>query len=139
MAARCYPSPYIRFWAKVNKTNDCWLWMGKTATGYGRLKVKGREIQAHRFAYELLVGSIPDGLELDHLCRVRHCVKPTHLEPVTRRVNILRGEGKAAKLARATHCIHGHPFDFLNTYAYKGHRFCKLCKSLRQRALAVSG
>jgi hypothetical protein len=81
-----------RFWAKVNKTETCWLWTGaKHEKGYGLLKVAGQMHRAHRFVYELLVGPIPEGLSLDHLCRVRNCVNPNHLEPVTTGENIRRG------------------------------------------------
>lgn len=81
-----------RFWSKVEKTDSCWLWRGAAAGGgYGHLLVDGRFVQAHRYAYETLIGPIPEGLELDHLCRVRRCVRPEHLEPVTRGENIRRG------------------------------------------------
>ena len=81
-----------RFWEKVDKTATCWLWRASIRNhGYGRIKVNGRAEQAHRVAYELLVGPIPEGLTLDHLCRVRLCVNPAHLEPVTQKVNIRRG------------------------------------------------
>jgi hypothetical protein len=89
-----------RFWAKVEKTDGCWFWRARIiATGYGSFSLDGRKVMAHRFAYELLVGPIPEDLELDHLCRVRHCVNPAHLEPVTHRENILRGMRAAAQQA----------------------------------------
>ena len=85
-----------RFWAKVvNDTETgCWLWSGATTTGYGRfhLAMGLPLVVAHRFAYETLVGPVPAGLDLDHLCRVRRCVNPAHLEPVTRRENLMRGD-----------------------------------------------
>lgn len=81
-----------RFWSKVNKTDSCWIW---TATlydsGYGRFRYNNKWNKAHRIAYNFLVGEIPEGLELDHLCRVRCCVNPDHLEPVTHRENMVRG------------------------------------------------
>ena len=84
---------------------------------------------AHRFAYETFVGPIPEGLTIDHLCRIRHCVNPEHLEAVTDRVNILRGEGISAQHARATHCPQGHPYDLINTYvAPDGDRDCRDCR-----------
>jgi HNH endonuclease len=99
MVARTPPSE--RFWAKINKggpipehrsdLGPCWLWTAATNYGYGVFRIDRRSIYAHRYAYELLVGPIPDGLQLDHLCRVPPCVNPTHLEPVTHRENILRG------------------------------------------------
>ena len=76
---------YQRFWAKVNKTDTCWLWTASTLNGYGQIKAGGRFgkiLLAHRVAYEMLVGPIPEGLQLDHLCRVTLCVNPKHLEPV---------------------------------------------------------
>lgn len=79
------------FMTKVNKTESCWLWERGTNGGYGMYWFRGRNIAAHRFAYEALVGPIPEGLELDHTCRVKRCVNPAHLEPVTHRENILRG------------------------------------------------
>src|SRR3990167_9081181 len=96
------PIDIARFWVRVDKTATCWLWKGSIdSQGYGRLSRRPRR-SAHRFSYQLLIGPIPPGRELDHLCRVRHCVNPDHLEAVTRRVNILRGMGAPAVLARAT-------------------------------------
>lgn len=97
-----------RFWAQVEKTDTCWLWRaGTSAAGYGHAQRDG-EGYAHRVSYILENGPIPDGLTIDHLCRVRHCVKPSHLEAVSIRVNILRGNGMGARNARKTHCVHGH-------------------------------
>lgn len=95
------------FWSLVDKSGDCWIWTGAFAvrTGYGKA---GRRGSAHRVAYELLVGPIPEGQQLDHLCRVRLCVNPDHLEPVTSQENLLRGETHAAKNAAKTHCYRGH-------------------------------
>lgn len=118
-----------RFWAKVTKTETCWLWTAyKSNGGYGRIKISGRMVPAHRVAYELLVGPIPAGLEIDHLCRVRNCVNPDHLEPVTRAVNTLRGTSPSAQHAVKTHCDNGHPFDAANTYLRPtGGRACRAC------------
>lgn len=117
-----------RFWQRVQITNSCWLWTGtKTDAGYGYLIV-GKRVRAHRFSWELAGNEIPDELELDHLCRVRACVNPAHLEPVTRRENQLRGNTFARKRAEQTACIHGHPFDAANTYIAKnGTRHCRTC------------
>lgn len=118
-----------RFWSYVEKTDDCWAWTGgKGPGGYGAFRFKGKQLRAHRYAYELEHGQVPDGLVLDHLCRNRSCVRPDHLEPVTQRENILRGEGAAADNARKTHCNRGHEFTELNTYVNKnGGRVCRTC------------
>ena len=120
-----------RFWNKVVKEGpkDCWLWIGTiTANGYGQVKHNGRDIGAHRAAYQILVGPIPDGLTIDHLCRNRRCVNPTHLEPVTTKENLRRGLSPTAINARKTHCIHGHEFTKDNTYHRKGiGRRCRTC------------
>jgi HNH endonuclease len=82
----------LRFWELVSPepTSGCWLWTGKTWNGYGKFIVGGRTMAAHRYAYELFSGPIPDGLELDHVCRVRSCVNPAHLEACTHRENTNR-------------------------------------------------
>lgn len=115
-----------RFWRFVNRSADCWLWIGgKDYDGYGIFKSNGRSHRAHRFAYELLVGPIPDGLTLDHLCRVTCCVNPKHLEPVTTRVNTLRGTGPPAVNARRVLCVNGHPLP--------PNRKCKVCAAQANR------
>lgn len=129
-----------RFFWRVDKTdpNGCWLWTGsREPKGYGRFWLNGQQFKAHRAAYELLVGPIPEGLVLDHLCRVRVCVNPAHLEPVTNRENILRGEGRTAVQARRTHCPKGHPYDEANTIVRQRHgrptRQCRACARDRVR------
>ena len=119
-----------RFWAKVTKTPTCWLWTGaKSRGGYGAFNSGNNKIiPAHRFAYELLVGPISQGLTLDHLCRTPACVNPAHLEPVTMQINTLRGISPSAKAAAKTHCPQGHPYDLLNTYNQRdGGRVCRAC------------
>lgn len=124
-----------RFWAKVTKTTGCWEWAAaKDHDGYGRFWCGGKMGPAHRFAYELLVGPVPEGLELDHLCRNPGCVNPVHLEAVTHRVNILRGGGPLAQQARQTHCKRGHEMAGENLYEERGHRHCLACDRDRQRS-----
>ena len=125
--------PADRFWAKVELTEDCWVWTGHLRRGYGTLMQDGHDGYAHRFAYESFVGPIPEGLQIDHLCRNRACVNPAHMEPVTLRENILRGESSAAKNARKTHCKRGHPLSGENLYRFGGSRSCRECQQRRVR------
>lgn len=118
-------------WARVEKTDTCWLWTGYVQpNGYGALGFAGQRQQAHRLIYEISAGPIPDGLTLDHLCRVRHCVNPEHLEPVTNIENVMRGEGPCAQNARKTHCKRGHEFTPENTKSVATGRSCRACLQL---------
>lgn len=118
-----------RFWEKVQTGEGCWQWTGSLARGgYGSIGFEGHTLRAHRVAYEALVGPIPEGLVLDHLCRNRGCVNPTHLEPVTLHENLLRGEP-----ANRTHCPAGHAYTAQNTWMWHGKRKCRECGRLRQR------
>lgn len=124
-----------RFWAKVEKTDTCWLWTAALVKGYGRFyDTDMRPVGAHRWAYELLVGPIPEGLTIDHLCRVRRCVNPDHLEVVTQRENVARVPPK-------THCPHGHAFTAANTYIRKpkadGLRPARQCRECARLAAAL--
>ncbi len=123
-----------RFWAKVNKTDGCWLWTGSlTNKGYGSFSYKGHTVQSHRYAHELLVGLVPEGLEVDHLCRNRACMNPAHLEAVTHRVNLLRGNSFSARYARVTHCPQGHLYNEANTRLSHGRRLCRTCRNKASR------
>lgn len=127
-------TPEERFWAKVNKTEDgCWEWTANnTRGGYGNfMPANGVARSAHRYSYEISIGPIPAGLDLDHLCRNRCCVNPDHLEPVTRSENL-----KRAYAARGlkTHCAQGHPFDDENTFQRsQGGRGCRTCRNKASR------
>lgn len=116
---------------KVLVGDGCWEWSAaRNQYGYGLIG-RGRRgegsVLAHRAVYELLVGPIPEGLTLDHLCRNRCCVRPSHLEPVTLAENKARGMSPGAMNARKTHCTHGHEFTAENTYMYRGWRQCRTC------------
>lgn len=121
------------FWSKVKKgqPDDCWEWQGslRSNDGYGDF----HKVLAHRFAYESVIGKIPDGLVIDHLCRNHACCNPSHMEPVTIGENVRRGirtpiQNGALQLAR-THCPQGHPYDTNNTYITPtGARACKICR-----------
>lgn len=128
------------FWDRVDASGDCWEWQGPRARGYGRVSIDGRMRPAHRVAYETLVGPVPEGLVLDHLCRVRACVNPDHLEPVTNRENVLRGVGPTARHAVQTHCGKGHPFTPENTYwSEKAGRRCRACDLASVTARRIRG
>lgn len=129
------PEPQIRFWSKVNKDTDhaCWIWKaGVNNKGYGQFWFEGKLIYAHRVAYELTKGPIPEGLTIDHLCRNRVCVNPDHMEPVTNGENVLRGVGPSAINSRKTLCPRGHPLFGKDLYVYpNGKRTCRACARIR--------
>lgn len=134
-----------RFVAKVQVDPDsgCWLWTASChyREGYGKFGYKGRTVEAHRWAWLAAHGSLPEKpLQFDHLCRVRRCANPEHLEPVTPQVNQLRGETLAAQNAAKTHCKRGHPFTPENTKIHIRHdgrnpfRVCLTCYRAPSRA-----
>ena len=135
-----------RFWSKVNKQTDngCWLWTGEKLKGYGRFRFwvaakKSKRVYAHRFAWEQVRGSIPDGMQIDHLCRVRSCVNPDHLEVVTPRENNLRGMSPSAITYRTGVCKRGHVLTDDNIHTYSnGYRTCLSCLRASQRHWAES-
>jgi hypothetical protein len=131
----------------IDPISQCWNWQGSTWDGYGKMRIGSRADKstrldsAHRIAYQELIGPIPQGLQLDHLCRNRACCNPGHLEPVTNRENVIRGLGPVllAERKRAiTHCPQGHPYTEENTYARQNSsngisRRCRAC-ALKQNA-----
>lgn len=127
----------LRFWAKVKlNSSGCLEWMGaRNNLGYGHFRWEGRTRGAHRVAYQILIGAVPDGLQLDHLCRNRACVDVDHLEPVTASENVRRGlipEIRRQQHAHVTHCPQGHAYAAPNLQITKaGHRKCRECQRLR--------
>lgn len=124
-------NPLERFIEKVDMTGDCWLWTAYIdRDGYGLFGVAtGQTVRAHRWFYEQSVGPLPPGEPLDHLCRVRACVRPSHLELVTTKINNERGER-----AQQTHCVNGHEFTEANTYVKpNGCRQCRRCHHDREK------
>jgi HNH endonuclease len=130
-----------RFQAKyrVNEETGCWDWLGsKYLNGYGSFRRGGpgggQQAPAHRIAYELFKGPIPDGLTIDHACRNRGCVNPAHLEAMPIRENTLRGIGPTAQNARKTRCDRGHPLEGENLRVNcRGDRVCVACARDRER------
>lgn len=120
-----------RFWAKVVKTDGCWNWTGATQKpGYGRFVIeRGRLSLAHRWAYEAMVGPIPEGMTIDHLCWNKVCVNPDHLEVVTREENARRGNPHTQK----THCKWGHELTPDNVYHPRRNPEARDCRTCRRR------
>lgn len=127
--------------------SGCWLWGSQlNHNGYGvfrlnsRQSLEHRSTSAHRIAYELFVGAIPSGMQLDHLCRVRCCVNPAHMEIVSLQENLRRGDGNRAAVrsiranaAKITHCPLGHAYDEANTLIHSGKRHCRACRAIHSR------
>ncbi len=112
----------------VFSPDGCWRWERPDGR-YGRIWHEGRMASAHRLVYELVMGPIPEGLTLDHLCGNTKCVNPAHLEPVTLRENILRGTSPIAVQARQTHCKRGHLLAEDNLYSSRGGRVKRACRA----------
>lgn len=131
------PSPVVeRILRRVYFADSgCWVWTGgKSPSGYGVTSIDRRQVRVHRAVYELFVGPIPAGLQLDHLCRVRACCNPDHLEPVTCRENLLRGQTRAAENALKDRCPKGHPYDGFGTRpSGASRRWCKTCNAQAAR------
>lgn len=128
----------LRLESKVKVVGGCWLWTGAmNNAGYAQVHFRGKTCLAHRLIYELLVGPIPQGLDLDHVkdrgCKHRHCINPEHLEPVTRQVNLLRGDTVNARHVAKTHCPKGHGYTEENTIRRRGSRECRECGRERMR------
>lgn len=120
-----------RFESKIIKTGNCWEWLAyKMSNGYGNFHYKGKTKLAHRISYQIYRGDIPQGLQLDHLCRNRGCVNPDHLEVVTQQENIKRGDicNDNNPRKKLTHCKNGHEFTKENTIIVNGKsRNCREC------------
>lgn len=134
-----------RFARHCRVDGDCLIWTGSTngpaALKYGKFHVSEngvkKRVRAHRWIYERLIGAVPKGLDLDHLCRNRRCVAVAHLEPVTRKENLQRAIGCVTTLhAAKTHCPQGHPYSGDNLLVEKRGRKCRACKNARQRKAA---
>lgn len=111
----------------------CWIWTASIVNGYGQFRYQGKMRRAHRLAYTLLVGDIPEGLEPDHLCRVRACVSPQHLEPVTHQENMRRGLEAQKPKCRQGHLLTGNNVRFYERKPGQGQRICRKCTVIRVR------
>lgn len=133
----------VRLLAKVEVRDDgCWVFTGyRLQSGYGLIGLGAASLgldYTHRVAYRELVGPIPPGLDLDHLCRNRGCCNPMHLEPVTRRENLMRGDTHTARNAAKTHCKRGHEFTVENTRFDGKGRQCRICDRIRRGSKVVA-
>src|SRR5690606_22643593 len=126
-----------RFYSKTlpDLETGCWNWTAfRLSTGYGKFRLRGLTVTAHRVAWVDAGGELVDGLELDHLCRDRSCVNPEHLEQIPHATNVRRGDGGAFHAAK-THCPRGHEYNEENTRRAKGKRHCRSCgrEDMRRR------
>lgn len=141
MVARSIPAP-IRFSnSRRIEPDGCWTWLLSTRrNGYGHFSPEhSTHVSSHRYAYELYIGPIPEGMQLDHLCRNRICCNPSHLEPVTCKENLLRGDTFNAKNASRTHCPKGHPYRGENLMLQNGSRHCRACRRQTTQAWRARG
>lgn len=120
---------------KIKITDQCWLWIGATDSGgYGSLGRLGKTYSAHKFIHELVCGSVSDNVELDHLCSTRSCVRPSHLEGVPHRVNVLRGKGIAAVNSNKKECPKGHLLEGDNLVDCElPRRRCRICQNKKTK------
>lgn len=126
------PAPHERVLARITVNGECWEYPVGRGSRYGTVSRGRSTLLAHRVVYEALVGPVPDGLELDHRCRNRACVRPSHLEPVTHQENMRRGHWGSR-----THCPKGHPYDEANTYripSRPNNRYCRICQGVKAAA-----
>lgn len=129
-------SAFERTWNKFLVDDGCWLWTANVdPDGYGRMWNRpGEPTKAHVVIWTALRGPVPAGMELDHLCAVKSCVNPGHLEPTTHQVNCQR---RPQYQLEKTHCPQGHPYDEANTYTYQGRRSCRICAKARAAVYEV--
>lgn len=135
-----------RFWAKVDRSGsvpvrrpdlgNCWIWLGAVVEGrYGRFNIaNGLQLPAHAVAYALDGGVTPADRELDHLCLVKQCVRPSHLEPVAHVENLRRADVAYGIRTAVTHCPQNHEYTQENTRLYRGRRNCRACARIKERA-----
>lgn len=123
-----------KFLSRLSMQGECVVAEGANSNGYRCVFVNKRNLWAHRFSYLFFIGKIPLGLVIDHICRNRACVKPSHLRAVSHKENILAGEGATAKHAKKTHCVRGHEFTSENTVKVKNGKRCKTCRDSSNRS-----
>lgn len=113
----------------LDEASGCWIWGGTSPWNYGQARIRNKKYRMHRLLYEAWVGRIPDGLQLDHLCRNTRCCNPAHMEPVTARENLMRSTNHVARNHLKTHCPKGHEYTPENTVKSRTGRACRACKN----------
>lgn len=121
--------------AKTDKSTDCWIYLGQPAARYAEIMVETKRIGAHRWSYQTFHGDIPEGFQVDHICRKPKCWNPKHLQVLPRSDNARQNKHAEANAAK-THCVHNHEFTPENIYWYAGHRRCRICRRLSKRSKA---